>query len=371
MTLRILADDLTGALDAGACFASASDPLPVYWRTASATSHVRAAFDSETRDLPEAEALTKLATWLPELAAADLAFKKVDSLMRGNSVAELLACARSPIFRSVVVAPAFPAQQRLTRNGQQMVAAADAGEPEARGPNLLQVMAAAGRGVPIHMERGGAPKGSGVFVCDAETDEDLACIAAGRDHLERPLLWCGTAGLAHALARTRARSVPPRSVRVLAVVGSRHRVSAEQVAVIREAWPRSIIDMNPGLAEDEVTHNLGYALETSGLAVIVVAYPRELTEKFLSRLHILLRTACSTVHADAYIATGGATLRFLLEAIGCEYVAVEGEIEPGIPLSRVCKGRANGAALISKSGAFGRPSTMRALIEAMRARGAR
>ena len=56
---------------------------------------------------------------LGALRGADLACKKIDSLLRGRTVDEIAACLESGDFASAVIAPAFPAQQRITRGGRQ------------------------------------------------------------------------------------------------------------------------------------------------------------------------------------------------------------------------------------------------------------
>src|SRR5262249_25894689 len=55
----------------------------------------------------------------PLLRDASIAYKKVDSLMRGAWAAELAACWKLGAWRRCVVAPAFPYQGRRTRGGRQ------------------------------------------------------------------------------------------------------------------------------------------------------------------------------------------------------------------------------------------------------------
>ena len=50
---------------------------------------------------------------------ASIAYKKVDSLLRGHTLAELAACLQGGAFPFCVVAPAFPYQGRVTRSGVQ------------------------------------------------------------------------------------------------------------------------------------------------------------------------------------------------------------------------------------------------------------
>ena len=112
--VRIVADDLTGALDAAAPLVGVAGPLPVLW-DAQAALKAGGSFvlDSEIPGRAGAAAVVRCS------GGADLAYKKIDSLLRGRTVDEIAACLESGAFASAVIAPAFPAQHRITRGGRQ------------------------------------------------------------------------------------------------------------------------------------------------------------------------------------------------------------------------------------------------------------
>ena len=85
--VRIVADDLTGALDAAAPLVGVAGPLPVLW-DAQAALKAGGSFvlDSRSRDAPAP------LRWSDALGRADLAYKKIDSLLRGRTVDEIAAC---------------------------------------------------------------------------------------------------------------------------------------------------------------------------------------------------------------------------------------------------------------------------------------
>jgi uncharacterized protein YgbK (DUF1537 family) len=60
--------------------------------------------------------------------------------------------------------------------------------------------------------------------------------------------------------------------------------------------------------------------------------------------------------------TGGETLSHVCAALGTEALEVQGEIEPGIPISVLKGGKWQGVRVISKSGAFGNEGLIRRLI---------
>ena len=118
-TLRLLADDLTGALDSAAPFSSWG-PIQVAWAEEAFEPHRSLrALDSDTRDLSQALAQERVRAWLERDGQKGIAFKKIDSLLRGNTMAELDVCCRTERYATIVVAPAFPAQHRITTGGVQ------------------------------------------------------------------------------------------------------------------------------------------------------------------------------------------------------------------------------------------------------------
>ena len=121
-SLRLIADDLTGALDTAAELAGLVGPVHVFWHGALPPELPdNAALDSGTRELDPAPAAALVTALAPALAGAGLAYKKVDSLMRGPTLAEAAACFRAGGWTQAVLAPAFPYQGRVTRGGVQHV----------------------------------------------------------------------------------------------------------------------------------------------------------------------------------------------------------------------------------------------------------
>ena len=144
----------------------------------------------------------------PLLDGADIAFKKIDSLLRGHVAVELAACMRH--FDHCVLAPAFPFQGRITRGGRQLARDGDGWRDDRR--------RSAGRAARLRPDR--------LTVRDAETDADLDAIVAAGRALPGRVLWCGTGGLAGALAGSRVVACPALPRPFLALIGSDHSVSA-------------------------------------------------------------------------------------------------------------------------------------------------
>src|SRR5690606_7439802 len=127
--------------------------------------------------------------------------KKIDSRIRGQVAIEIAAALEATRAEACCLAPAFPAQGRITRGGWQIVAQGPADRtrgadhaaeerPLAHLPTLLESEAGLGTAVVgVDVVRRGPEEaaramreavaaGARVVVADAETDDDLRLIAA-------------------------------------------------------------------------------------------------------------------------------------------------------------------------------------------------
>jgi uncharacterized protein YgbK (DUF1537 family) len=354
--VRIVADDLTGALDAAAPLVGVAGPLPVLW-DAQAALRARGSFvlDSESRDAPAP------LPWSDALGGADLAYKKIDSLLRGRTIEEIAACLEGGGFASAVIAPAFPAQHRITRGGHQYW------RPGLDSPwlrletELLEELRR--RGLPVrHAASPQDVLGSGCFVCDAGSDDDLRTIVRAGRALVGPVLWIGTAGLARALAGpgTAAPEVVLRAP-ILFVIGSHHPVTLAQLEQLAAHAQGAMIAIRPDTGDcAAAVEALAAALAARGRAALVFALPdgtgAEIAGPLFDRamglaIRRIERPGCLVV-------TGGATLFRLVRALGAQSLLVQGELMAGIAVSRLEGGLWPGATVISKSGAFGAPDLL-------------
>ena len=357
---RIVADDLTGALDAAAPFAAPGSPLPVLWsREVAAARSGSFALDTESR---EGATLGRLEDALPLLAGAEVALKKIDSLLRGNTLAEIGLCLESRRFASVVVAPAFPAQQRITQGGRQLwrKAGSDPWQPVAADLRLDGVSHAA---KPGEIEG----EGEGAFLCDAGSEADLDAIVAAARRLAPPLLWVGTAGLARALAGA-PRSLPqdelPRPL--LVVIGSHHPVTLAQVETLAEVRPQAVVRLGLDEDPDSALARIRQMLREEGAAALILTVPDGTGAHVAAPVfdRAFARAATLLPPPASLIVSGGATLHRLVQVLDARALLCEGEIFPGIAGSTLEGGRWNGARVVSKSGGFGSAEVLTRLIGA-------
>jgi uncharacterized protein YgbK (DUF1537 family) len=342
-TLRLIADDLTGALDTAAQFTGRIGPLPVLLDRTTAAPEGSYALNLSCRDGDQKTAVACTRDSLHCYSGADLAFKKIDSLLRGHWAAELAEVVQSGMFRRIVLAPAVPAHGRLTRGGLQML-----GQPSGD-PVLIKDIAA-------ELQRQGVSSRSAdceIVVLDAESDADLNAIAK-RYANERATLWCGAAGLARAIAQEPPRAARPLNQPHLVIVGSRHPVTLRQLEVLGGERPGLL---TPMAAEPSFVGRVRTTLETFGCCVVLPALPSGLTEleaaEHIARGVELLSGRLPPLGGLTVI--GGETFAGVCRVLKATRLSVEGEFLHGVPASRMESGLWSGTFCASKSGAFGEP----------------
>jgi D-threonate/D-erythronate kinase len=322
-----LADDLTGALETGARFAALGIPAVVTTRPEPAPGWPVTVIDTETRHLPPEDAAALIAA-VP-LSGARLVYKKTDSTLRGNIAAELCALSRQMPEARIAYLPAYPALGRTVRNGHLYVDGVPVHET-AFGRDALNPVA--GSSVAA-MLGGDLP----CTVYDSETGAELAAATALALADPRCRILAGPASVAAEIATQldEARHPPapwPRVERCLVINGSRHEISARQVAYALDRGavsdaPEAPWRVLPSAACPDM-HPLEVAAETGELV-------------------------CACLDAapfDALMVFGGDTAFGILEALGRPLLEPLGEIVTGVPVSRIA-GRS--LYLISKAGGFG------------------
>jgi len=396
----ILADDLSGAADAGVAFALRGLVTEVHWRAGIAPAASNAdvvAFDTDSRRLDAAGAAERQTEAMRRLHAPDMAlFKKIDSTLRGQPAAEIAALHRCGAAR-VILAPANPAMGRSTRGGRVFVREQPLEQTETwrreksyANADLGEILAGAGlRAVklPLDVVRSPARLAEALravadappaWICDAETDGDLANIARAGLAADGPTMFAGTAGLALALAgQAGTRRFSPLDLRptvagTLVVMGSLSSVSrgaAERLA--RESGVRTVRVASGALQANAVElAQLGTdvaGMLSAGDDVLVEIAPEPQPD--LARGPALVSALASALEpaqhvAGGLVATGGETASALLNGWYFQRIRLIDEVAPGMSLG-VALGERH-LPLITKPGGFGDAGSLVHALEALR-----
>lgn len=364
--LRLIADDLTGALDTAAEFVGALGPVRVAWGRPRRLADAALAFDVASREVSPEEAAGRVveASRLLGLCRADIAYMKLDSLLRGHAGREIAAAIEACDFTHVIVAPAFPYQNRRTRDGRQW--APIDGVWSATGEDVGATLA--GLGIAVARVPAEAAPTDGVTVFDAETDADLDRIVASVRALGpgARVLWCGSGGLAGALARDAggAFAAPDLGRPVLGLFGTDHPVTQGQIDRAGAAALR-LPDGSAGSAR-----RLAERLADDGAVLATFDLPRlERAEAARLIAREMDRLVADLPAPGTLVCGGGETLRALCDGLGTDGLDVVGRIVPGVPRAVMVGGRWAGADVVSKSGAFGDPDFLARLVAPALGRG--
>ncbi len=116
----LVADDLTGAWEAAVAFAQRglSTRVALSGTATTAEESDVVAIDTETRDIAPEKILPTLRKATELWNGQGQFFKKIDSMFRGNTFAEIAALKKLFPDTVLAIAPAFPALHRICRNGE-------------------------------------------------------------------------------------------------------------------------------------------------------------------------------------------------------------------------------------------------------------
>jgi D-threonate/D-erythronate kinase len=328
----IVADDLTGALDASSPFALAglrcvAATGPAHLAEALLQGADVVAVSTNSRELPEAEAAEILRAVAVALRDVPLVFKKIDSRLKGHVAAEVAALAAGLGLQRVLLCPAIPAMGRVVAGGWLtgfgIVAPLDVGGVLAGLPGLTVAVPEAGS--------------------DAQIDAVLAQGMAGR-------LLVGARGLSAGLARRMGGGMQPSPLplpRPIAFgVGSRDPITLAQVATL-VAGRAEVLHLNAPNGVSEAAPQLSELAVMQVVAGAQVADSAQVTGDLARSFLRVLGSGRGT-----FVLTGGETVAAVLREMQIGLLEVLGEALPGLPLCRALK-RPDAPLIVAKSGGFG------------------
>lgn len=326
----LIADDLTGACDSAVHFAATGLRTVVPLAPDNGPGGARVlACSTESRALAPADAACRIRRVACALRAfrPRIVFKKIDSVLRGNSGFEIVAAFDAFACDAAVVDPALPAMGRTVRGGF-LDSDRDAGfRPIELGAWLRLHGAEPFRHAAAGSLAAALEAGARFVSFDSVCAEDLAAVADEILALNSRILWAGSAGLASALARRLAAGnpLPEAELRhgpVLFCIGSDHPVTLEQ---------------QRHLARER------------GIAAIPIAAGGALEA---------LRRRVAEERPAALFVTGGDTASLVCAALEARSIELRREFVPGIPLGLLHGGACDAVPILTKSGGFGAPDDL-------------
>ena len=386
LRVLIVADDLTGAMDAAAPFArrglnvqvlTAPDDL----KSALSNPSQVLSINTGTRHAEPGVAAAVVGALIGDLLylQPELLIKKIDSTLRGHVVAETVAAMQAANRNEVLICPAVPAQGRTLSGGELFVdgvalretaIARDLRSPPPVTP-LPELFRSELADIPVFLEEVGSRRATAcrlpvpyIRIADATTDAQLLTLAeAAVDHCG-DILFVGAAGLAEALAEALfgpsvAVAPPPsRPGATLYVIGSRAPQTAEQVAALSAAnpWTRvaELTGVEP-LDSGEMRRLAAPGMPTASLvmrAPLATPDPDSDPDLVAKALAVSTVDLLTQTEIGLLLVTGGDTVLAVLEELGVKLIQVCGEVLPGVvhglietPIGRL--------RLLTKAGGFG------------------
>lgn len=403
----VVADDLSGAADCAAGFASAGFSTSVLLDPQASGTAQRdvdvLTVDTNSRRDSAAVAAAKLQAVLAAPATQGRrVLKKIDSTLRGGWAQEVAVLQRG-LNAMALVAPAFPQMGRTMLDGVVRVhglrlADTDTWKLEHAGCDdrpAQQLQAAglrcdhlsaslldAGPAATAQAIAQACGEGVQALVFDVLTDEHLQTLAQASLQIEHAFCVC-SAGLSHALARqlpaAAASAVSldmPHSAgrlpSVVTVVGSMSAIAQQQLAYLAEQPRTQLHVVAPSwLRSDAQTPQCQTLVQTissevaQGLDVVVSLGADTHTDP--AEGPMLARQLARLLHAPmaaaaGLVITGGETARAVLEALQLRSLRVHSESEPGVVLciteNQDTEPDSRRQWIATKAGAFGHPASL-------------
>ncbi len=407
----VVADDLSGAADCAAGFASAGLSTSVLLDPQASGQAQRdvdvLTVDTNSRRDTPAVAAAKLQALLATPASQGRrVLKKIDSTLRGGWAQEV-AVLQGALDSMALVAPSFPQMGRTMQAGLvhvNGVRLADTdtwklehADRDARAAQQLQAAGLRCDNLPASLLDAGPDatvqaiakareQGLQALVFDVLTDEHLQTLAQASLQLEQAFSVC-SAGLSHALAQqvpavsaaAAALDVPHGAGRlpsVVTVVGSMSAIAQQQLAYLAEQPRTRLHVVPPGYLRSEAQTPQRQSLVQTlvqtvsaevaqGLDVVVSlgadahTDPAEgpmLARQLARLLHVPMASAAGLV------ITGGETARAVLEELQLRSLRVHSESEPGVVLCitehQDTEQDTPRQWIATKAGAFGHPASL-------------
>ena len=408
----IIADDLTGANDAGVHFLSGGDPVSVIvdpladrgiQTELNAPSVV---VNTDTRFLTPEKAYEKVQNCVNEYASfkPERIYKKIDSTLRGNAGAEIEAVMDCSDYNLACVVPTAPRNRRTISGGicfigdvplEKTEIANDPFSPVRTSDVREIVSSQTGKKVgllPLYVVRSDFEKaleylkavrlsGAEIVVADSETFEDLQRVFRVFSAMDEKVLFAGSAGFFHALSLLSGRKEVPVKKRkgdggkILIAVGSLMGTTRKQVEWLKDrnssCRVHSLVTKHvfEGLSEEaeNIAVSLKKDLESGNISLLQTEHVEKAAAgdalKVSAFMGEVLRNLLKSTELDTLVVTGGDTALNVLKQLKVRKLDLIDELLPGIPVSEIeIPGYGKNLTFITKAGSYGEVDAFEGVI---------
>lgn len=420
--LAVIADDLTGANDTALQFAKRNIKSSVEINFVEITDiedKEVIVIDTDSRDLDKELAYKKVKDICEKISKYDIKciYKKVDSTLRGNLGIEIKAV--DDIFNPdiVIIAPAYPANQRITIGGYHLLEGkpielteiANAPKtpvkksylPAILGEQVDEKIAIIDfkllrQKIDIVTKKISefVKNGKRWIVFDIIEEENFITLMNAVKKYKN-ILWVGSAGLAEYLpyyyrwTGEKFLSMNRRKGSILICAGSVSHITQNQVQTLLNKEKINLVKINmASLLEDkdnelmkkaQIINQLIKAQENILLATaqsddevekaieIGKKYNlsrKEVSEKIANIMAELIRSI-NVNNLSGMILTGGDMAVHICRAIGVNSIKIISEIDSGVPLGYIESNKLEKLFIVTKAGAFGKPDVFIKSIRAI------
>ncbi len=403
--IGIIADDLTGSCDTGAKFAGKKNKVRVFIKPQFVGSNnFLPAINTQSRFLSREDAYEEAfrAAILLKQSNISIAFKKIDTCLRGNIGPEIEAVMKALNLEMALVVPAIPEMGRVTIDGYQLVdgVSVDKLLPSLKSHNYhlptfladecslkvghigLTLVKRGSIGQAVHKLY---KKGIRIIAIDAGKQEEIEQIVKATMNLDFPALLVGSLGLAEALSRNIFSSSPAlnssfsrKKRAILIISASSNPVTQKQFEHLERTGHLELITIiphgiiNPAYAkteemikdkiEEALRKDRDIALKTSIEGFDGKTSSDEKGRLVMDRLTSIASSIMASARVGGLILIGGETSYDLCRKIGAGTIDVFGEVESGTAYGTISAGQYKGMPLIIKGGSVGnRDSLIRSL----------
>jgi 2-keto-3-deoxygluconate transporter len=327
-------------------------------------------------------------------------YKKFDSTLRGNIGGEISGLMDSLELGHTIIVPAYPSNNRTTRNGMVYVKGVLLAETEFSDdpktpvresfiPDNISRQTDKSIGlISLNDVKGGRQNLTQkiqqlmynriqMIIIDAENDEDLDLIASVTAPMKEKVLFAGSSGFAEFLPKYLDQE-KEKKINVV-IAGSISEVTSEQIDYANSRLTLTLINVEyeklfTGDQGQEMRRIMDIVKKSAqkGEDVIIRSAPSkdfvsgsfeqgekygltrfDVSEKIALFLGELARNIIQEIKINGLVMTGGDTAIKVAQSLKISGVIIQSEIQPGIPCGRFIDEKYKDISIVTKAGGFG------------------